>query len=63
MLILPWYFTRVKEQVAHELQHNAAMKAGVRVVVVVMTAPRNKLDSSVDCDSFSAQADRTLVDD
>ena len=37
---------------------NAEVEA---VVVVVVTAPRNKLDSNMDWDSFSAQADRVLV--
>ena len=57
MVILPRHFTRVKERVAHELQHNAA----VETVVVVMV-PRDKLDNSVDWDSCSAEADRTLMD-
>ena len=30
--------------------------------MVVVTVPRDKLDNSVDWDSFSAQADRTLMD-
>ena len=57
MVILPRHFTGVKELGAHELQHNAAVKA-----VVVVTVPRDKLDNSVDWDSFSAEVDRTLMD-
>ena len=57
MVILPRHLTRVKERVANELQHNAAVEA----VVVVVTVPRSTLDSCKDWDSFAAQTDRTLM--